>query len=263
MARMIRWHQEEFIHFVTNRTQHRMFFLLPVKEIKRTGTFWEREYDDLIVDGEVEFLNRIGYIAANPVEAGLVATPGMWGGVTSVHYALGNQPVVGKGLDVTGYNNATRFGRKADRKKFEDTYSFELTPLPMLRDKSSAERCDYLKTLIGDAGREVRMKRGATKSMGMEKVRAQSPFDSPRSSANKPRFKFMSFCKERAEELQQMYQRFVGHYRSCMQQLFVYYENAPAIESDEKAYIQYVEKAPQIIWPHGCFVPSRHLPIGA
>jgi hypothetical protein len=75
----------------------------------------------------------------------------------------------GSGCHGIQQRHPLRLGRKADKEKFEETFSFELATLPMLQEKSAAERCDYLKTLIGNAGREARIERGATKSMGMEK----------------------------------------------------------------------------------------------
>ncbi|MBN2342225.1 MAG: transposase [Deltaproteobacteria bacterium] len=329
MARMIRWHKEEFVHFVTNRTEHEMLFLLPTQKInglilfwlakakekkgkhiklfsfvfmsnhfhfllqdpegeladfmgyfqgnlakavnkihKRKGKFWSREYDDLIVDGEDEFWNRCAYIAANPVAAGLVAKPAMWGGVSSVPYQKNNSIVVGKGLNVSKYNDAKRHGRKVDRNKFEEKFSFALTTPPMLHDKTVNERVKYLSELISNAGRLARKKRGATTSMGMKRVLAQSPFDRPKAPARGARFKIMSFCKARKEELYEKYRLFVSLYRGCCQSLIEYFNDAPNfkgldLKTTDMAYAKYIQQAPPIIWPDGCYVPTTHKPIGA
>jgi len=324
---MIRWHEKQFIHFVTNRTEHAMFFLLPTQEInelilfwlakakenkgkniqlysftfmsnhmhmllqdpegeladfmgyfegnlakavnkihQRKGKFWSREYDDVIVDGEEEFWDRYSYIAANPVAAGLVAKPNMWGGVCSVPFVNDNRPVVGKGLDVTGYNEARRHGRKADKKKFEETFTFSLSTPPMLQGLPENEQRNFLSTLIADAGRLARKKRGASSSLGMEKVLKQSSFDRPNSPAQGARFKIMSFCKARKKELEEMYRRFTGYYRACCQTLIEYFHNAPQLDgldldAYEKAYVEHMRKAPTIVWPPGCYVPTTHKPI--
>jgi len=123
-----RIHEKDLIHFVTNRTEHAMFLLLPTKktnelikfwltrtltiygpdiemyafcfmsnhfhmllrdkkgqlpkfmeqfkgclartinrELKRTGRFWDRVYDDVIVDGQDEFWNRYNYTTLGTV----------------------------------------------------------------------------------------------------------------------------------------------------------------------------------------------------
>ncbi|MBN2342633.1 MAG: transposase [Deltaproteobacteria bacterium] len=329
MPRLIRWHESEFVHFVTNRTEHEMLFLLPTqkinelilfwlakakekkgkaiqlysfifmsnhyhmllqdpegeladfigyfqgnlakainKELKRKGRFWSREYDDVIVDGEEEFLNRIAYIAANPVKAGLVTKPDMWKGISSIPYETTDRAIVGNGLDVTAYNNARRHGRKADKKKFEETYIFAISTPPMVNSKTAKQRFDYLKKLISEAGINARKQRGAKPSLGMKKVLQQSPFHRPASPARGARFKIMSFCKDRKKELENAYKLFVSFYRECCQQLIAYFKEAPimqglSVNERESAFVKYCRKAPTIIWPSGCYVPTTHKPVGA
>lgn len=322
--RMIRWHEENFVHFVTNRTQHEMFFLLPTpainelilfwlakakqkkgrhielfsfvfmanhyhmllrdpkgelpefigyfqgnlaksvnKEIGRRGTFWCREYDDVIVDGEDAFINRYQYNAANPVVAGLVKKPEDWGGISSAPFALENRSVTGSGLNETDYGNATRHNRKASKKDHEETYTFALATLPMLEGKSEMEQLSFLSTIIEDAAKSVNKQSAADSStrpvMGMDKVLAQSPFDSPTSPARSPRFKFLSLCKERKKELDEMYKAFVSSYRECTHVLMQYFRKAP--RCDHNSFAKHVQKAPAIIWPPGCYVPSKHQPV--
>ncbi|MBN2528670.1 MAG: transposase [Deltaproteobacteria bacterium] len=318
--RMIRWHNRDFVHFITNRTQHEMFFLLPTpkinslilfwltrakqkkgqhielfsfvfmanhyhmllrdpmgelpefigyfqgnlakavnKEIGRRGTFWSREYDDVIVDGEEAFINRFQYIAANPVVAGLVETPADWGGVSSVPFALSQRPVEGKGLNVTDYGNATRHNREANEKDFEESYEFLLSALPMLAEKSDAELQEFLRSAIDTAPQSVNKQLPDGPPMGMKKIMMQSPLDSPSAPAGSPRFKFLTHCKERKKELIGLYREFVSQYRKCTQVLMAYFCKAPAAFASSMKKI--TGKAPIIIWPPGCYVPSRHEPI--
>ena len=42
------------------------------RELERKGGFWSREYDDVIVTGDEEFLDRYAYTVGNAVKAGLV-----------------------------------------------------------------------------------------------------------------------------------------------------------------------------------------------
>lgn len=327
MHKMIRWHKEAFVHFVTNRTEHEMFFLNPAKKVNdlilfrlakakekrgkhirlfafvfmsnhlhfllqdpkgelaqfmgyfqgnlakalnkhhgRRGRFRSREYSDVIVDGEAEFLDQYQYIAANPVAAGLVASPGEWAGVSSVSYMLGGQPVTGIGTNVTQYGNACRHGQKANERDFEERFSFELSVLPMLSDKTALEQIDYLEQTIADAASSALKERKTLPVMGMEKVLKQSPFDRPKSPARSPRFKFMSFCKARAKELKTAYKYFVGVYRGCCQMLIAYFEKELSLgyhgaKICDHAIARYISRAPAIVWPAGCYVPTTHQPI--
>ena len=329
MAKLIRWHEKSFIHFVTNRTEHEMFLLLPTQEVNnlilywltkakeikglhiklyafvflsnhfhmllqdpkgelaefmgyfqgnlakalnklhhRKGKFWYREYDDLIVDGEDEFWNRYGYIAANPVKAGLVTKPDMWKGVSSVHHLCNNNAVVGTGVNVTKYGNATRHGKRANKKEFVETFSFSLAIPPMLAEMPSESAQKYLTDFIATSGQCARTKRGAYPPLGMNKVLSQKPLDRPHAPSRKPRFKIMSFCKERKKLLQEKYKRFVAAYRACCQSLTTYFKSAPCqcgiTEDDFKnKHNQYKRKAPVIIWPLGCHVPTHHKPVVA
>ncbi len=75
-------------------------------------------------------------------------------------------------------------------------------------------------------------------------------------------FKFLSFCDARAQELKDAYQRFIGSYHACYQHLIQYFEKAPTprdinVDAHEKAFVRYLEQAPSIICPPGCYVPTR------
>ena len=54
------------------------------KELGRKGRFWSREYDDVIVPGEAELLDRYAYTVSNAVKAGLVDTSDEWPGWSSL-----------------------------------------------------------------------------------------------------------------------------------------------------------------------------------
>jgi hypothetical protein len=84
----------------------------------------------------------------NPVSSGLVDKGTQWFGVCSLLHALKHEPVVGVGINQTDYGEATRFGKEADKKDFEETYEFELAAPPMLADKTQEEQKVFLQVLL-------------------------------------------------------------------------------------------------------------------
>jgi hypothetical protein len=95
--------------------------------------------------------------------------------------------------------------------------------------------------------------------MGMEKIMMQYPLDSPSATAGSPQFKFLTHCKERKKELIGLYREFVSKYRKCTHVLMAYFRKAPAALASSMK--KFKRSAPIIIWPPGCYVPSRHEPI--
>jgi REP element-mobilizing transposase RayT len=313
---LIRQNFSDDIHFVTNRTEHEMFFLLPRKEVNelirfwmakavskyarnieifafcflsnhfhvlcrdpggelaifmsyfqgnlakavnkligRKGTFWSREYDDVIVDGEDAFWNRYAYTTLNPVSSGLVDRGTQWSGVCSLLYVLNHQPFVGVGINQTKYGDATRFGKEAHKKDFEETYEFELAAPPMLADKTQEEQTAFLKELLKAATKEYHAKRKGKPALGMQTILQQNYFDSPSTPKKRARFKFMSFCEERLKALHDSYKTFITLYRQCVHILNCRVEGLDRGQG-------YVSIQNYIYWPDGSYPPTRHRPMG-
>jgi REP element-mobilizing transposase RayT len=59
----------------------------------RGGTFWAPEYYDRAIRDETHFDNVVGYIAMNPVKAGLCADPDQWRFSSSWHGRKSGQNV--------------------------------------------------------------------------------------------------------------------------------------------------------------------------
>jgi hypothetical protein len=223
--------------------------------LNRNGRFWSREYDDVIVDGEDEFFDRFSYTVLNAVKSGLVAAPSQWKGVGSFEYMMEQKPIVATGLNLTKYNDAKRHGRDADKKDFEESYSFELATPPMLQDKPAKERMAFIKELMTSAMAKYKKDRLYKPALGMKKILQQNPFDKPKKSRRAPRFKYMSFCKARRKELEGQYVYFVNLYKYAVQALYTYFES-PVCRC-------YVELKTQFPWPEGSYPPSHHRPVGS
>ena len=159
------------------------------EELGRRGRFWSREYDDVIVPGDAEFLNRYAYTVSNAVKAGLVDTSAEWPGWSSLDGALGDGKYRFEMLNRTKLHNATRRGQTVDKSKFMEVWEFELTLPPMLEDKSDSEREAFIKALFEGAERKYLTNRGDESALGVEKIMSQDPFDRALNPSFGPRIK--------------------------------------------------------------------------
>ena len=217
------------------------------KEIGRHGKFWAREYDDVIVDGENEFLDRYAYVVCNAVKAGLVDRAEEWGGVNSLSHALSGEPYRVELLNKTKLHNATRRGKKVDREKFIETFEFSLAIPPMWEELSQKERAARVRELVKCGEKEYRQKREGKPALGMKKVFVQKPTDRPKNPAFRPRIKVFCFDRERRKELLLAYRSHVEAYREIWDGF---------IRAAAKG------KRPAIEWPAWSYPPSSWTPIG-
>lgn len=217
------------------------------KELGRSGRFWSREYDDVIVDGDAEFLDRYAYTIANAVKAGLVNRSSEWLGWNSLEGALSDGKYSFEMLNKTKLHNATRRGQKVDESDFIETWAFELTVPPMLIDKSDAERKQFIKELITNAEVAYRGLRSNKPPLGVANIRRQRPTDRPLNPSFRPRIKVFCFDGVRRKELLDGYRTFVGVYREI-------------IDVFRKAASE--GGRPTVEWPEGSYPPSCWHPIG-
>ena len=67
------WTLSEIIHSWKSFTSKKANSML-----KRSGSFWSREYFDRVIRSEGHYVNAVAYIENNPVKAGLCAMPQDW-----------------------------------------------------------------------------------------------------------------------------------------------------------------------------------------
>ena len=311
-----RMHFKNAVHFITNRTEHQMFFLLPTKtitklirqwfaralkkygngleiyafiflsnhfhllvkdtgdsgkspgtggnlaafmcyfqgnlaravnrELGRSGTFWSGEYDDVIVEGDAELLNRYAYTLCNAVKAGLVDTADEWPGWTSLQGALSDGTYRIEMVNRTKVHNATRRGQKVDKSKFEETWTFKLTLPPFLEGKTKDERRQFIKDLLKTAEAAYRERREYKPPLGVPAIRKQRPTDRPKNPSFRPRIKVFILDEQRRREWLEGYRTFVGAYREA----FDVYRKAA-----------YKRRRPAIEWPDGSYPPGCWTPV--
>lgn len=211
------------------------------RELGRKGSFWAREYDDMIVDGDNAFWNRYAYTLANAVKAGLVDKSDQWIGWSSLAGVRADGMYNFKMLNRTKLHNASRRGQKVDKSQFIETWSFALTTPPTLAGKDDDEKRRHINLLLESAEAEYRALRSNKQPLGVKNVLRQRPTERPMNPSFRPRIKVFSLDPDRREELLESYRTFVGIYR----EIFDGYRNAAAEGC-----------RPTVDWPPGSYPPS-------
>ncbi|MCP4599585.1 MAG: hypothetical protein GY847_03435, partial [Proteobacteria bacterium] len=217
------------------------------KELERHGKFFAREYDDVIVFGEQEFINRYTYILCNAVKAGLVERADEWTGWSSLEGALGEKSYRFELLNATKYYNAVRFGKKVNKADFIETWEFDLTVPPMWEAMTSKQRAQIIWEVVSTAEKKYKLKREGKPVLGIANIKRQNPTDRPKSPSKKTKIKFICFEKAMLKELLEGYRQFNGGYRET---LGTFYRAA------------HRKKRPLVEWPMGSYPPSGIRPIG-
>jgi len=218
------------------------------KELGRNGRFWSRAYDDVIVNGDDELLDRYAYTLANAVKAGLVDRSEEWPGWSSLEGALTDGKYSVEMLNQTKLHNATRRGQKVDKSEFIETWTFELTPPPFLKNLEVAERNRFIRDLLNGAEKEFRAARDNKPPLGVPNIMNQNPLDRPKNSAFRPRIKVYCIDRERRLEWLSSYQTFIAGYREVF-------------DSFRKASAE--GRRPVVEWPMGSYPPSCWYPVGS
>ena len=215
------------------------------RELGRRGSFWAREYDDVIVDGDEAFWDRYAYTLGNAVKAGLVDKSDEWIGWNSLAGARSDGEYSFEMLNRTKLHNATRRGQKVDNSKFIETWSFSLTTPPKHAGMSDAEKRNHIDSLLESAETEYRALRGNKPPLGVKNVLRQRTTERPRDPSFRQRIKVFCLDRARREQLLACYRSFVGGYR----EIFDVYSKAAAMKS-----------RPIVEWPHGSYPPSCRYP---
>jgi putative transposase len=216
------------------------------REIGRKGSFWAREYDDVIVDGDAEFINRYVYTTCNAVKAGLVERASEWTGWSSLQGALSDGAYSFYLLNRTKYYNAKRNKKKVNKAKYIETWKFALSTPPMWEGRTDEERTKLINELVTEAEQDYKAKREGKPVLGLAQLKHQLPTDRPRNPEFKPRIKFISFDKEKRKELLDGYRLFNGGYKETF---------GGFLNAARKG------RRPTVEWPHGSYPPSCHRPM--
>jgi putative transposase len=183
------------------------------RELGRHGKFWAREYDDVLVDGDAEFLDRYAYVLCNAVKAGLVNKTAEWIGVSSLEHALEGAALRVRALNRTKLHNATRRGQEVNVEDFFQTFEVPINAPPMWADLKRHDIAKRIREIVRAGEAEYRAKRGGKRALGVRTLMRQRPTDRPQEPSFRPRIRVFSFDPERRKELLDGYRIFAGAYR--------------------------------------------------
>lgn len=146
---------------------------------RRVGKFWHRRYDDLKVLTEKDLLEAFLYVTTNAVKHGLVHDPSLWPGITSYHQSLSE-----KSVQYPFYHYSAQEGEE------RITYhNLTITPLPQFEGMEKKERVATIKKLIDERTETLvnKRKEAGLGFLGVEMIKAQSPYDTPETVSRSPR----------------------------------------------------------------------------
>ena len=217
------------------------------KELSRRGKFFGREYDDVLLDGDEDLLDRYAYILCNAVKAGLVQRADDWRGISSLDLALSGEALQIGAVNWTKLHNATRRGQKVDRADFVEQHELRVSPPPAWAALQHGERAKLTRQLVATWEAHFNSLRGNKPALGMKKVFAQSPTSRPLDSSFRPRVKVFARDPNRREELLEGYRTHVSAYRTTLQ-----------------AFLKAAQlgRRPAVEWPAWAYPPSSAIPIG-
>jgi REP element-mobilizing transposase RayT len=217
------------------------------EKLGRKGVFWGREYDDMLIGSDEDYLNRYAYTLCNAVKAGLVDEAAQWPGFSSLDMARRGKAMTVRVLNRTKLHNATRRGQKVDEEKFYETHTIEVAKPPMWSDLTVAKRAKRIDELLRAGDAKYRALRAGKPALGVKRIMSQGPYDRPRKPSHRPRIKVFSLDREVRKELLDAYRRHNGGYREVLHE-FV------------KASL--LGKRPVVEWPRWSYPPSSAMPMG-
>lgn len=140
-------------------------------KLHRQGRFWSRRYSDQEVMTDEDLLEAFVYVSTNATRHGMVEDPALWPGLCSY-----NQSITGTTITYPFHH----YSAVEDEKRV--TYhKLSIASLPQFEALPKKEQLSRTKTLLERRIAEIvndRRFHGAG-FLGVEKIRAQSPFEAP------------------------------------------------------------------------------------
>lgn len=141
------------------------------------GIFSSR-FDDVVLLDDAEVFEKLIYILANPVAAGLVDTLENYVGLSSLHGHLTDEPVVGRWVNQDKLRRLRARNPDADDETCVEYHELKLTPLPAMVAMAPDRRAK----LIGDKlnGRCDKLRKDSEGAMHSPPyTKPSSPYDRP------------------------------------------------------------------------------------
>lgn len=148
-------------------------------KLHRQGNFWSRRYSDQEVMTQDDLLEAFVYVSTNATRHGMVEDPSQWPGLSSY-----NQSMTEKALTFPFY-----YYSAVEEEKRVTYHRLSITPLPQFESLSRKDRTYEVARLLEDRARSIvkdRLEHGQG-FLGVEKIRAQNPFEAPTNVSKSPR----------------------------------------------------------------------------
>ena len=179
---------------------------------KRRDALWGRRTALIPVLDEAAQVARLSYILSQGVKEGLVRRPELWPGVHCARSLMTGEPMRGTWFDQTSEWFARRAGHEVGPRDFATPMEVTFDPLPCWADLPPEERRRRVRELVEDIVRTNAIP--GRKFLGVEKILAQDPEDSPARVAKSPMPPCHSSTLERWKQYKDFVRELVSIYES-------------------------------------------------
>jgi hypothetical protein len=146
------------------------------------GPFWSRRCRVIAVLDDAAAVDRLRYIIAQGVVAGLVASPRDWPGASSTPGLLGAMTISAQWLSHDRARRNARRATPAPRASLYEQLVIKLTPIPPW----AALSCDALRALHAKMVADIEREHAGRRVLGAARVRSQDPLGAPTAFAATP-----------------------------------------------------------------------------
>jgi REP element-mobilizing transposase RayT len=183
------------------------------------GPLWHRPCAVIPILDEDAQISRLRYLLSNAVKEGLVSSPRLWPGATSVHGLLGDMRVTGNWIDRDGLRRAKRNWKRkcALVEHFTKAMTVELSPLPVWANLSASALRARHETLVASIEHQGRFRRALY--LGIKKVLEVEPHDRPTSSSRSPAPCCHASHPGTVRLFRELYRNFVAAFRGATKSL--------------------------------------------
>lgn len=189
------------------------------KRLCRSGPVWARPFSATPLSGEEDVeRRRVAYVLSHGAKEGLVSSPRLWPGASSLPARLDGATLRGAWLNRTAMylDSRLKLGCKRET-EYEIEYDVVLTPWPHMAGKCERERrrdvADMIANIESDAAE--RAMRTGRKALGVARILRQRPTDRPRGVVRKGKPRFHVAGRELAEAMERSRAAFVAAYRAA------------------------------------------------
>lgn len=202
--------------------------------------FWHRRFDPIpVADEEAAQVDRLAYVISQSVKENLVPEIDQWPGIHAAQNIASGEPIRGIWRDRTFEGRQSRGAKKPDPSSYLFEEELLLTKLPCWSELSDEEYRERVVEMVRGIEEEAARKRALEHKscLGVAKILAQNPLETPKSSARSPRPRFHAISKKAREAMREAFKAFLDAFLL--------------------ASAEFLEGKKDVVFPDGCFPPAR------